>query len=67
MAPTKKSSRKSSRKGAKKGKRKATPAQLRALAKARKMKDVRARAKASPGGKGLIRNRPAARRILGAP
>ncbi|MCA1812065.1 MAG: hypothetical protein LC623_08665 [Halobacteriales archaeon] len=65
MAPAKKSTRKSAKKSAKKGKRKATPAQLRALAKARKMKEVRARA--SPGGKGPIRNRPAARRLLGAP
>lgn len=46
-------------------KRKATPAQLRALSKARKMKAVRARARTGKGGKGLIRNRPAARQILG--
>jgi hypothetical protein len=58
MAPTRKTSRKSGKK------RKATPAQLRALAKARAMKAVRARAKKTPGGKGLIKNRPAARRIL---
>ena len=57
--PTKKS------KPAKRTKRKATPAQLKALAKARKMKAVRARAKVTPGGSGLIRNRPAARKILG--
>lgn len=67
MAPAKKSSRKSAKKSAKKGKRKATPAQLRALAKARKMKEVRARARAAPGGKGPIRNRPAAVRLLGPP
>jgi hypothetical protein len=65
MAPAKKTTRKSAKKSAKRGKRKATPAQLRALAKARKMKEVRARARAAPGGKGLIRNRPAAVRLLG--
>ena len=47
-----------------KTKRKATPAQLRALAKARAMKGVRARAKKTKGGKGPIKNRPAARRVL---
>jgi hypothetical protein len=66
MSPAKKTSRKSSRKTAKKaGKRKATPKQLAALKKARAMKAVRARAHAAPGGKGLIKNRPAARRVLG--
>ncbi|HUR61699.1 MAG TPA: hypothetical protein VM286_04975 [Candidatus Thermoplasmatota archaeon] len=64
MSPAKKT-RKSARKTAKKGKRKATPKQLAALKKARAMKAVRARAKTTPGGKGLIKNRPAARRILG--
>ncbi len=59
MAPTRKSSKKTTKK------RKATPAQLRALAKARAMKAVRARAKTTKGGKGLIKNRPAARKILG--
>ena len=56
MAPTRKTS--------KGKKRKATPAQLRALAKARAMKAVRARAKKTKGGTGLIKNRPAARRVL---
>lgn len=65
MAPPKKASRKSARKTAKKGKRKATPKQLAALKKARAMKAVRARAKKTRGGKGLIKNRPAARAILG--
>jgi hypothetical protein len=55
MAPTRKTTKK----------RKATPAQLRALAKARAMKAVRARAKKTKGGKGLIKNRPAARKVLG--
>jgi hypothetical protein len=45
-------------------KRKATPAQLRALRKARAMKAVRARARKARGGRGLIRNRPAARKVL---
>ncbi len=70
MAParkTKKSARKSSKKSAKRGKRKATPAQLRALAKARKMKSLRARAKTTRGGKGRIRSRPAAIALLGPP
>ncbi|HUR62951.1 MAG TPA: hypothetical protein VM241_00560 [Candidatus Thermoplasmatota archaeon] len=67
MAPAKKTTRKSAKKSAKKGKRKATPKQLAALKKARKMKEVRARAKSSPGGKGPIRNRPAAVRLLGPP
>ncbi len=64
MAPPRKT-KKSAKKSAKRGKRKATPAQLRALAKARKMKAVRARAKTTKGGKGRIRNRPAAIAILG--
>ncbi|MES2155494.1 MAG: hypothetical protein V4510_10200 [bacterium] len=58
MAPARK-------KSAKRGKRKATPAQLAALKKARAMKAVRARARKTKGGTGLIRNRPAGRRVLG--
>ncbi len=36
------------------------------LKKAREMKKVRARAKDAPGGKGAIRNRPAAVKVMGA-
>lgn len=36
------------------------------LDKARKMKEVRARAKKTAGGKGAIRNRPAAVKVLGS-
>ncbi len=36
------------------------------LKKAREMKKVRARAKEAPGGKGAIRNRPAAIKVMGA-
>jgi len=38
---------------------------LDALKKARAMKEVRHRAKETPGGKGAIRNRPAALKVMG--
>ncbi|MBI2077307.1 MAG: hypothetical protein HYT80_02895 [Euryarchaeota archaeon] len=43
-----------------------TPAREEALDKARKMKEIRKEAKDAPGGKGLIRNRPAAVKLYGA-
>jgi hypothetical protein len=42
-----------------------TPARLEALDKARQMKEIRKEAAAAPGGKGPIRNRPAAVKLYG--
>ena len=42
-----------------------TPAREEALDKARKMKEIRKEAAKAPGGKGPIRNRPAAVKLYG--
>lgn len=42
-----------------------TPARREALDKARKMKEIRKEAAKAPGGKGPIRNRPAAVKLYG--
>jgi hypothetical protein len=44
---------------------KMTPAREEALDKARQMKEIRKEAKKAPGGKGPIRNRPAAVKLYG--
>jgi len=43
-----------------------TPKREEALDKARQMKEIRKEAKTAPGGKGRIRNRPAALKLYGA-